>query len=60
LGALDLGPALLPTLSHTSTSVAASRAFTHALSKAKADGKHDVLMRIKSADAMRFVAMPVG
>jgi serine protease Do len=31
-----------------------------ALSKAKADGKHDVLMRIKSADAMRFVAMPVG
>jgi serine protease Do len=31
-----------------------------ALSKAKADGKHDVLMRVKSADAMRFVAMPVG
>jgi serine protease Do len=31
-----------------------------ALSKAKADGKRDVLMRVKSADAVRFVALPVG
>jgi serine protease Do len=31
-----------------------------ALTKAKADGKHDVLMRIKSADATRYVAVPVG
>jgi serine protease Do len=31
-----------------------------ALSKAKGDGKRDVLMRVKSADAVRFVALPVG
>jgi serine protease Do len=31
-----------------------------ALSKAKADGKRDVLMRVKSANAVRFVALPVG
>lgn len=32
-----------------------------ALSEAKADGKQNVLMRVKSADAMtRFVAMPIG
>jgi len=31
-----------------------------ALSEAKTAGKHDVLMRVKSADATRFVAMPIG
>jgi serine protease Do len=31
-----------------------------ALSKAKADGKRDVLMRVKSADNTRYVAVPVG
>jgi serine protease Do len=31
-----------------------------ALAKAKADGKHDVLMRVKSADNTRYVALPVG
>ncbi len=31
-----------------------------ALSEAKAEGKHDVLMRVKSAQAMRFVAVPIG
>jgi serine protease Do len=31
-----------------------------ALAKAKADGKRDVLMRVKSADAIRFIALPVG
>jgi len=31
-----------------------------ALSSAKADGKRDVLMRVKSADNTRYVAMPVG
>ena len=31
-----------------------------ALSSAKADGKRDVLMRVKSADSTRFVALPVG
>jgi serine protease Do len=31
-----------------------------ALSQAKTDGKRDVLMRVKSADATRFVALPVG
>jgi serine protease Do len=31
-----------------------------ALSGAKSSGKHDVLMRIKSADNTRYVAMPIG
>ena len=31
-----------------------------ALSEAKSQGKHDVLMRVKSADAMKFVALPIG
>ena len=31
-----------------------------ALSDAKSGGKHDVLMRVKSADNTRFLAMPIG
>ena len=31
-----------------------------ALSEAKSQGKHDVLMRVKTADAMKFVALPIG
>jgi serine protease Do len=31
-----------------------------ALAKAKADGKHDVLMRVKTSDATKFVAVPIG
>jgi serine protease Do len=31
-----------------------------ALSAAKADGKHDILMRVKSADTTRYVAVPIG
>ena len=31
-----------------------------ALSEAKSQGKHDVLMRVKTAQAMKFVALPVG
>jgi serine protease Do len=31
-----------------------------ALTEAKAQGKHDVLMRVKAGDATRFVAMPLG
>ena len=31
-----------------------------ALSDAKSGGKHDVLMRIKSADSTHFVAVPIG
>jgi serine protease Do len=31
-----------------------------ALSDAKSGGKHDVLMRVKSADNTHFVAMPIG
>lgn len=31
-----------------------------ALSEAKTSGKHDVLIRVKSADNTRFVAMPIG
>ncbi len=32
----------------------------HALVEAKAQGKHDVLMRVKMGDVTRFVAMPLG
>jgi serine protease Do len=31
-----------------------------ALSEAKSQGKQDVLMRVKTADAMRFVALHLG
>jgi len=31
-----------------------------ALSEAKSDGKHDVLMRVKTADNTHFIAMPIG
>jgi serine protease Do len=31
-----------------------------ALSEAKLQGKHDVLMRVKTADTMKFVALPIG
>ena len=32
----------------------------HALTEAKAQGKHQVLMRVKMGDATRFVALPLG
>ena len=32
----------------------------NATDRGKAQGKHDVLMRVKSADATRFVAVPLG
>ena len=31
-----------------------------ALREARTQGRHDVLMRVKTADAMRFVALPIG
>jgi len=31
-----------------------------ALSEAKSQGKHDVLMRVKTGDATKFVAVPIG
>ncbi|HWP15903.1 MAG TPA: PDZ domain-containing protein, partial [Xanthobacteraceae bacterium] len=32
----------------------------NALSNAKSHGKKDVLLRVKSADVTRFIAMPIG
>jgi serine protease Do len=32
----------------------------HALTEAQSHGKHDVLLRIKTADGMRFVAIPIS
>jgi serine protease Do len=31
-----------------------------ALTEAQAQGKHDVLMRVKTGDGTRFVALPLG
>ena len=31
-----------------------------ALSEAKSQGKHQILMRVKMGDAMRFIALPLG
>jgi serine protease Do len=31
-----------------------------ALTEARTHGKHNILMRVKRADATRFVAMPIG
>ena len=41
-------------------SVASTSEVRKALSEAKSQGKHDVLMRVKTADAVRFVALPLG
>ncbi|HUN96918.1 MAG TPA: Do family serine endopeptidase [Bradyrhizobium sp.] len=41
-------------------SVGSAADLRNALSEAQSDGKHDVLMRVKTADSTRFVAMPVG
>jgi hypothetical protein len=30
------------------------------MTEAKAEGKHHVLMRVKTADATEFVALPIG
>lgn len=40
--------------------VANARDVRNALSAAKQHGKKDVLMRVKSADAMRSIAVPIG
>jgi serine protease Do len=41
-------------------SVGNARELRSALSEAKSAGKHSVLMRIKSADNTRYLAMPIG
>ena len=41
-------------------SVGSASALRSALSEAKSDGKHDVLMRVKTADNTRFIAVPIG
>ena len=41
-------------------SIASVADLRSALSDAKSGGKHDVLMRVKSADNTHFVAMPIG
>ncbi|QPF85357.1 Do family serine endopeptidase [Bradyrhizobium genosp. L] len=41
-------------------SVSSAADLRNALSEAKSDGKHDVLMRVKTSDNTRFVAMPIG
>jgi serine protease Do len=40
--------------------VASAGDVRNALSEAKSQGKHQVLMRVKMGDAMRFVAVPLG
>jgi serine protease Do len=41
-------------------SVSSASELRNALSEARSGGKKDVLMRIKSADSTRFVAVPIG
>jgi serine protease Do len=41
-------------------SVASAGDMRKALTDAKAQGKHDILLRVKSADATKFVALPIG
>jgi serine protease Do len=41
-------------------SVSSAADLRNALSEAKSDGKHDVLMRVKTSDNTHFVAMPIG
>ncbi|MGY3485735.1 serine protease Do [Bradyrhizobium sp. USDA 4011] len=41
-------------------SVSSAADLRNALSEAKSEGKHDVLMRVKTSDNTHFVAMPIG
>jgi len=41
-------------------SVGTAADLRNALSEAKSGGKHDVLMRVKTAENTRFIAMPIG
>jgi serine protease Do len=41
-------------------SVTSGNDLRQALSQAKTDGKHDVLMRVKTSDNTHFIAMPIG
>jgi serine protease Do len=41
-------------------SVSNIRDLRQALSQAKSDGKHDVLMRVKTSDNTHFIAVPIG
>ena len=41
-------------------SVSSARDLRQALADAKSQGKHDVLLRVKTADNTHFVAMPIG
>jgi len=41
-------------------SVSSAADMIEALTKARAEGKHDVLVRVKTADATKFVALPIG
>jgi serine protease Do len=41
-------------------SVSTAADLRNALSQAKSDGKHDVLMRVKTSDNTHFVALPIG
>ena len=41
-------------------SVSSAAELRKALADAKSEGKHDVLMRVKTADNTHFVAMPIG
>ena len=41
-------------------SVSSVSELRQALSQAKSDGKHEVLMRVKTSDNTHFVAMPIG
>jgi serine protease Do len=47
-------------LSVSGKAVANANDIAQALSEAQAQGKHDVLMRVKAGDAMHFVAVPLG
>lgn len=54
---LQTGDVILNVAGKTISNAAEVR---EALSEAKSEGKHDVLMRVKSAQATRFVALPIG
>jgi serine protease Do len=41
-------------------SIGTATDFRNALSQAKSNRKHDVLMRVKTSDNTHFVALPVG
>ena len=57
---VDIGASMVSGLEDNEQVTSRLKLRTTTLSQAKSDGKHDVLIRVKTADNTHFIAMPIG